>query len=310
MALILGVLLGISVGAMTVKRIEEERAAAQIEAEQAAAVPAEDTGEEEILPDIAENGEVRASSVDLVETVEDGYLNLMNLSFPRNDYNKASFVMQEDGRMTYEDEAFTSRCGIDVSEFNGEIDWEAVKAAGYDFAFLRLGYRGYDEGALQEDHRFRENLAGALAAGMDVGVYFFAQAINEEEAVEEADYVAEMLAGTELHLPVIYDPEPIKEDEARTDNVTGAQFTRNTVAFCERIETHGYEAGYYANLRWQVFMLDMAKLSAFTSWYAEYGASPRTPYGFSFWQYSNTGSVPGIPEDTDLNIQLIPKTQG
>ena len=140
------------------------------------------------------------------------------------------------------DKNYRVKKGIDVSAYQGTIDWERVKADGIDFVFLRLGYRGYaKEGTLNEDEKFEENLKGAKAAGLKVGVYFFSQATTQEEAKEEAAFVKKLLGKTKLDLPVIYDPERISAEEARTDEITGKDFTAFALAFCGKIEKAGYE---------------------------------------------------------------------
>lgn len=231
----------------------------------------------------------------------------VNAAVSSSPYDTALFT--KDGeQLHYEDDNYVSRLGVDVSVFQGEIDWNQVKAAGYDFAILRVGYRGYgEEGTLNSDEKFEENLAGARAAGLDVGVYFFAQAVNDEEAKEEAEFVLEHLQGQELQLPVVYDPEHILEDEARTDGVSGEQFTRNTQIFCEAVEAAGYDAMIYSNMMWEAYELDLEQLSDYPIWYADYEALPQTPYMFEMWQYSSTGIVPGIEGNVDLNIQLMRK---
>lgn len=142
-----------------------------------------------------------------------------------------------------------------------------------------------------------------------MGVYFFAQAINEEEAKEEAEFVLEHIAGYELQLPVVYDPESILDDEARTDDVSGEQFTKNTEVFCSMIEEAGYQPMIYSNMLWEAYELNLEYLEGYPIWYADYEPLPQTPYHFDFWQYTNEGSVDGIEGRTDLNIQLIPKGQ-
>lgn len=215
---------------------------------------------------------------------------------------------QTDGNPAYEDESYISRRGIDVSAYQGEIDWERVKSSGITFAFLRIGYRGYGtEGKLCVDERFLDNLKGAQAAGVDVGVYFFSQAISEKEALEEAGFVLELLDGVSLQLPVVYDPERIRNDEARTDYVTGEQFTKNTFVFCQAIEAAGYEPMIYSNMVWEAFEYDLVQLDKLPVWYADYEAVPQTPYEFSFWQYSESGQVEGIEGNVDLNLQFCPK---
>lgn len=140
---------------------------------------------------------------------------------------------------------------------------------------------------------------------MDVGVYFFSQAVNEKEASQEAEFVLENLQGYELQLPVVYDPESILDDEARTDDVTGAQFTKNTIVFCEKIKEAGYQPMIYSNMLWEAFQFDLEQLAAYPIWYADYEPLPQTPYAFDIWQYSNEGIVDGIDSAVDLDIQLF-----
>ncbi len=224
-----------------------------------------------------------------------------------NPYEKKAFLHNGNG-MSYGDEGYDYRLGIDVSHYQGEIDWEKVKASGIEFVFIRLGFRGYgQDGTLKLDTNFEKNIQGARAAGLDVGVYFFAQAVNEKEAIEEAEFVLENLLEYDLQMPVVYDPESILHEEARTDHVTGEQFTKNTKAFCETIEEAGYDAMIYCNMLWQADKLDLTELSEYPIWYADYEEYPQTPYHFEIWQYSNEGTVDGIQGNVDLNIQMIKK---
>ena len=166
-----------------------------------------------------------------------------------------------------------------------------------------LGYRGYaKEGTLNEDEKFEENLKGAKAAGLKVGVYFFSQATTQEEAEEEAAFVKKLLGKTKLDLPVIYDPERISAEEARTDEITGKDFTGFALAFCGKIEKAGYEAGIYSNMYWEAFEFDLAQLEEYPIWYADYEDTPQTPYRFTFWQYSEEGTVDGIDGPVDLDL--------
>lgn len=226
----------------------------------------------------------------------------------KNSYNLDAFQMDGD-RMTYAgDDAYDYRLGVDVSFYQGEIDWEKVKAAGYEFAIIRLGYRGYgEEGNIHLDEMYETNIKNAKAAGLDVGVYFFAQAVNEKEAREEAEFVIEHLEGYELDLPVVYDPEHITGDESRTQDVSGEQFTKNTKAFCKEVEAAGYDAMIYSNMLWEAYELDLAELADYPIWYADYEAKPQTPYHFRIWQYTESGQVDGIAGNVDLNIELIEK---
>lgn len=208
--------------------------------------------------------------------------------------------------MTYSDGTYHIRKGVDVSHHQGEIDWKRVRDAGYEFAILRIAYRGYSEaGNLMEDKRFSEYYEGAQAAGLDVGVYLFSQAVNEQEALEEAQFVLKLLDGKELQLPVTYDPETIRDDVARTDGVSGEQFTRNAIRFCDEIKKAGYEPMIYGNMVWEDELFDMKQLDHELFWYADYEPVPQTPYHFNFWQYSETGSVDGIEGAVDLDVQFV-----
>ncbi len=217
-------------------------------------------------------------------------------------YDKDGFV--HDGyKLSYKDAK--TILGVDVSHHQGYIDWQQVKNDGYDFAIIRIGYRGYGKaGTVNKDRTFEDNYKNAKAAGLKVGVYFFAQAINEDEAEEEADFVLGVLNGRGLDLPVVYDPENILDDEARTDNVSGEQFTANTKVFCQKIKDNGYDPMIYSNMLWEAFELDLSQLSDYPIWYADYEEVPQTPYDFEMWQYTNEGKVSGISGVTDLNIWM------
>ena len=242
-----------------------------------------------------------------VDVFQNEYEAVIDENFPRNIYFQDSFVWEED-RMTYAgDDRYTWRTGIDVSEHDEDIDWQQVRDAGIDFVFIRAGYRGYSEGSLRQDAYFEKNLREAREAGLDVGVYFFSQAVNEAEALEEADLVLRMLDGQALQMPVVYDPESILNDAARTDDISGDQFTRNALAFCGRIRERGYAPMIYANLVWEAFEFDLSRIRDIPIWYADYEPVPQTPYFFTVWQYTDSGTVPGIVGPVDLNLQLIPQ---
>lgn len=245
--------------------------------------------------------------LDFVDVYGEMHQMEVNPNVAPNVYDKKAFVHNGSG-MSYGGDDYSYRLGIDVSHYQGEIDWEKAKASGIEFVFIRLGYRGYgEEGVLKEDTNFEKNIQGARSAGLDVGVYFFAQAVNEKEAIEEAQFVLDSLLEYDLQMPVVYDPESILHEEARTDHVTGEQFTKNTKAFCETLEEAGYDAMIYCNMLWQADKLDLTELSEYPIWYADYEEYPQTPYHFEIWQYSSEGTVDGIQGNVDLNIQMIKK---
>ena len=225
---------------------------------------------------------------------------------PKHAYDADAF--RRDGSfMRYDKEEFQAVQGIDVSRFQGEVDWKKVADAGYEFTFLRIGFRGYgEEGNLHEDAEFRRNYEEAKKNGLKVGVYFFAQAVDEEEALDEAEYVLSLLDGRTPDLPVVYDPESIPDSEARTDGISGEQFTKNTRVFCDVIRESGLEPAIYANMMWEAYEFDMAKLADIPVWYADYEDKPQTPYHFEFWQYTDNGEVPGIEGPVDLDVWMKP----
>ena len=197
-----------------------------------------------------------------------------------------------------------AKMGIDVSEFQGEeIDWQQVKQAGVEFVMIRMGYRAYGEsGKLVLDAMFENNMKGASEAGLKIGVYFFSQAISASEAVEEAEFVLEHLKGYDLDGPVAFDTEEIKFDTARTDVNTRQDFTNYCKVFCDTIKNAGYDTLIYSNMKWMAFTLDMEQLTDYNFWYADYSEVPQCPYDYKMWQYSDTGSVPGIKGNVDLNL--------
>lgn len=224
---------------------------------------------------------------------------------PRHNYDWTC-LQDKDGFKNYiVDNEVVSYRGIDVSSFQGDIDWDEVKADGVDFAMIRVGYRGYGSGAIMEDEYFHANIKGAIAAGIKVGVYFFSQAITEEEAIEEAEFVLKHIKDYDITYPVAYDMELIPHDTARTDTLTGRQITDHTIAFCETIKDAGYKTCVYANRRFLVLKLDLSRLAAYDTWYAAYVSYPDYPYDFKMWQFTDTGSVDGIEGNVDINISFV-----
>ena len=197
-----------------------------------------------------------------------------------------------------------TRMGIDVSEHQGEIDWKEVRAAGFDFAFIRIGYRGYSVGEIFTDELARENLAAAKAAGFDVGVYFYAQAISTAEALEEAHWCLEFLSGEALDLPVVYDWEYVSPT-ARTGSVDRATLTACVKAFCEEIEKNGYESMIYFNNHVSRDLLDLEAVAEYPFWLAQYKDQMDFPHRIDLWQYTESGSVPGIDENVDIDLMFL-----
>lgn len=194
--------------------------------------------------------------------------------------------------------------GIDVSEFNEEIDFQDVKDAGIDFVMVRLGGRGYgDAGTLYGDAKALEHIANAKKAGLKVGGYFFSQAVTPEEAEQEAEYAVNALNGETLDMPIAFDWEEIQEDTARTDNLDNNILTECAKAFCDSISDMGYSSMIYAKA--EVFArYNTEILSDYDFWFAEYRDVPSVLKGYTMWQYSESAVIDGIGT-TDLNMYFI-----
>ena len=226
---------------------------------------------------------------------------------PVNSYDENAFY-QEDGRICYASDTVETRTGIDVSVYQGDIDWGAVKNDGINFAIIRLGFRGYGEsGSMNLDRNFTANLEGAIAAGLDVGVYFFSQAITVEEAAEEAEFVLGYLDGYDLTCPVVFDWKVIGTESARTYGLDTETLCACANTFCSMVEEAGYEAMIYLTSYSGYIKYDLSQVMEYDFWFAQYSDTPDFYYDFQMWQYSSTGSVDGISGDVDLNLQLIRK---
>ena len=195
----------------------------------------------------------------------------------------------------------SAKLGIDVSKWNEEIDWESVKDAGIEFAIIRCGYRGASTGALVIDPRYEENIKGAIEAGIPVGVYFFTQALDEVEAVEEASMVIRLIEDYDVDYPVFLDSESAG-GRGRADDLDSDERTRIHKAFLQTIEAAGYETGVYASRNWLSERLDMTRLSDYKVWLAEYAEVPAYDQYYHMWQYTSKGTVEGISTNVDLNL--------
>ena len=220
--------------------------------------------------------------------------------FPMLAWAPDGFSADSRGRMQYSGGKYLT--GIDVSEHQYDIDWEKVAADGIDFAMIRVGYRGSTAGQIYTDEYFEKNIAGATAAGLKVGVYFYSQAINAEEAAEEAAFVLNAIRPYKVTFPVVFDWEIVGGSDARETVYVRAVLCESAKTFCSAVEDAGYDAMIYFTqyLGYRKYIL--RQLSDYEFWYAEYEAKPRIVFNFDMWQYSSTGSVNGIDGDVDLNI--------
>ncbi|HKM28538.1 MAG TPA: glycoside hydrolase family 25 protein, partial [Anaerovoracaceae bacterium] len=205
---------------------------------------------------------------------------------------------------SYDDGDIRSISGVDVSTYQREIDWSKVREQGISFAMIRCGYRTHEEGILNEDDMFKTNLQGALDVGLDVGVYFYSQAVTEEEAKEEADYVIDLIKNYSIVYPVAFDMEYTYDDE-RIKALSSEELTEVAKAFCKRIERAGYEPMIYGNHTWLTEHVNLNELDKYDIWIADYSDNLTFPNRVKMWQYTNEGRVSGIPTNVDLNMFLL-----
>ena len=275
---------------------------------------AEDEEENKILSGIRDG---LTSGTTMVETLRPYYPNelvvVSNGTFNfvpiRDDLQKNDYVLEnlnilEDGEVQYmQDGQVVSHKGIDVSKHQGNIDWTKVAADGVEFAFIRVGLRGYGtEGKLVEDEYFEQNVKGALQAGIKVGVYFYSQAITDEELLEEANLVLEKVKPYNIELPIVFDVEKVSGGKGRANELSVEERTRLTALFCQTIQDAGYKPMIYHNMEMGTLMLDMGQLEQYDKLFAYYNDDLYYPYAYKVWQYSEKGAVDGINEEVDLNI--------
>ena len=225
---------------------------------------------------------------------------------PVNTLTAEKFTSQ--GRVRYLGTEFDALRGVDVSEHQMEIDWPKVAAEGLDFACIRLGRRGYTEGGLIEDPWFKKNIEGAAAAGLRTGVYFFSQAVNVAEAIEEANFVLERIAPYAVDAPIVYDWELIEAEEARTAELGSETRTDCAVAFCETIRRAGFTPCVYFNRDLGYYGYDLTRLTDYMFWFSLPESSfPNFYYACNIWQYSFTEELPGIEGPADMNLWFVPR---
>ena len=274
--------------------------------------------EEPILPELPETGGLLGpgSSVQLPEPEEPGLQPPKQITYnsytvdvledvPVFAYDPNSFSLQN-GRMTCADPSLRLVHGIDVSSHQGLIDWNKVAGDGVEFAILRAAYRGYTAGSLNKDSTFDYNAQQAAQNGLQVGAYIFSQAITVEEAVQEADFLLEILAGKPIDGPVVFDWEVIGTKDARTYGLDTDTLCAAANAFCRRIEQAGYSPMIYFNSYAGYVKYDLSRILEYPFWFAQYKEQPDFYYNFQMWQYTSSGKVNGIDGNVDLDVWMLP----
>lgn len=256
---------------------------------------------EEIIEDPAEDG--KHTKITYADGSEEWVL--ISPYLTKNTYDFTNLVSQSNLMKYYENGKKISFLGVDVSKYQDDIDFSALKSDEVDYVMIRVGARGYSTGQITLDEKFHENIARAKEAGLDVGVYFYSQAITEEEAIEEANFVLENIKDYEIDYPVAFWMENISNDKARIEELGKNDKTLVARAFLNTVKDAGYIPMVYGTKEWLIKEVDLSKLSEYDIWLSQSGDIPDYPYRFSMWQYSNTGDLSGIPGYADLNISFI-----
>lgn len=226
----------------------------------------------------------------------------------KNPYNRRDFQFISHNYLlcTQQD----SYPGIDVSSFQGLIDWQKVKASGIRFAMIRLGYRGYGQaGNMVEDDYARRNLEEARKAGLEIGAYFFSQATTVDEVDDEIFFFMKILGNTELTMPIVLDWERVGVETARTNNVDAETLTAMQKHFCKTMVDFGYTPMVYFNWHLAESSLYLSELEDYPFWLALYQNYMTYPFRVEMWQYTCTGRVPGIQGDVDINVYMPDPTK-
>lgn len=229
----------------------------------------------------------------------------INPKLAASEYDKSAFARNDKGLMTYSGTNAKTYTGIDLSKHNSDVDFAKVKAAGVDFAMIRCGYRAYGSGLLVEDTSFNTYTTNAIKNNIDVGVYFYSQALNKDEAIEEANYVLTLVKPYNITYPIAIDVEAIENDSFRQENLSASELTDVIIAFCDTIKAAVYTPLIYSNLLYFMDNVELERLEGYDKWFAGYQtASPYYPYRYAMWQYTSTGSINGVSGNVDINIAM------
>ncbi len=224
----------------------------------------------------------------------------INEDISRNKYDLSKLTYQKPFMNYYEDGKLVSKCGVDISANQGDVDFGKLKSAGCDFVMLKVGARGYSSGNIVSDENFQDNLKAAKKAGLDIGVYFCSQAVSKAEAREEADELLDAISGSSVKYPVAFVMETVDDDMARIEALDMADRTQVAKAFMDRVEDAGYKPMIYGDKEWLLTMVDMENLQDYDVWFAQDSDEPEYPYEFGMWQYDSDASIKGISGDATM----------
>ncbi len=236
---------------------------------------------------------------------------MLNPYLKKNTYDFTNLEEKAGLRRYMENGKKISYVGVDLSKQNGDVNFNSMKAAGVDYVMIRLGGRGYSTGQISLDENFKKNIEGAAAAGLDIGVYFYSQAISQEEAIQEVNFVIQNLEPYRANVkyPIAFDMEFVANDTARIDSLTKDEKTNIATSFLESVKAAGYVPMIYGDKEWLIKEIDLARLQSYDVWLVQEQELPDYPYQFTMWQYSTEGVVNGVSGDANLNISFVGYSQ-
>lgn len=236
---------------------------------------------------------------------------LISPYLPKNNYDYTKMEEKAGLKRYMENGKEISYVGADISKQTGNVNFVSMKAAGVDYVMIRIGGRGYSSGQITLDENFKENIEGAIAEGIDIGIYFYSQAITQDEAIEEVNFVVQNLEPYRAHVkyPIAFDMEFVANDEARIDGLSREDRTNITVSFLEGVKAAGYVPMLYGDKEWLLKEVDLAKLQDYDVWLTQEADIPDYPYQYAMWQYSTKGVLNGVKGDANLNICFIGYSQ-
>ncbi len=229
----------------------------------------------------------------------------LNENLALNDYVKSRFVYKEPIMSYYVNGKQASWFGVDISSKQGVVDFKKLKKAGCDFVMIKTGGRGYSSGEIVMDEKLKDYMTGAKNAGLDIGVYFFSQAVSKSEIEEEVETFLEAIKDYSVNYPVVFMMQEVEGDMARVELLDTESRTSLAKTFLEKVKKAGYTPMLYGNKEWLVTKLNLEELSGYDIWLSQEGDAPDYPYEFTMWQYNKEGTISGITEETGLNISFV-----
>ncbi len=223
----------------------------------------------------------------------------------KNKYDLKGFSYEPPIMKYYENGKNISSMGVDISKETGDVDFSKLKKAGVQFVMIKVGARGYGNGQITLDDHFAEYMKAASEAGLNIGVYFFSQAITKEEALEEANLVYQNIKDYKITYPIAFDMEKITGDISRIDTLTKEEKSNIALVFLQSLKDVGYKGIIYGNKEWLIQQINLSTVGSFDIWLSQIGDVPDYPYKFSMWQYTQSGKIDGITGDANLDICFI-----